>query len=170
MKKLTKKGFTLTELLVAMAIFSILMVFVLSITDPVSKIFKNASVAEKTYSYANNIQLYLQTHLEYAEDVVVATGDRIDALGDGDGSVSNAEIYDLVEKFRQNHFQYTVMYDDDPAITNEDDRVKWLHGNIHVLRMCNTGSDRGQIMHSIYEFVSNQPVNTALSQPVEQHW
>ena len=163
MKKLTKKGFTLTELLVAMAIFSILMVFVLSITDPVSKIFKNTSVAEKTYSYANNIQLYLQTHLEYAEDVVVATGDRIDTLGNGDGAVGADEIYDLVEKFRQNHFQYTVMYDD--SIANEDERVRWLEGQIHVLRLCNTGSDRGQIMHSIYNFVSDQPTDSAPAQP-----
>lgn len=155
MKKLTRKGFTLTELIVAMAIFSILMVFVLSIADPVSKIFKNASVAEKTYSYANNIQLYLQTHLEYAEDVVVATGDRIDTLGNKNGSVDSSEIYDLVEKFRQNHFQYTVMRADDV------DETRWLSGQIHTLRLCNTGTDRGQIMHGIYRFDSNKPIDAA---------
>ena len=82
MKKMTRKGFTLVELLVVMAIFSILLVGVMAIIKPVSTLFRNTSISEKTYAYANNIQVYLQGKLEYSEDIVVATSDKMDANGD----------------------------------------------------------------------------------------
>ena len=50
MNRKVKKGFTLVELIVVMAIFSILMVGVMAITKPVSAIFRNTSISEKTYS------------------------------------------------------------------------------------------------------------------------
>ena len=50
MKKMTRKGFTLVELLVVMAIFSILLVGVMAIIKPVSTLFRNTSISEKTYA------------------------------------------------------------------------------------------------------------------------
>ena len=101
MKKMVKKGFTLVELIVVMAIFSIIMVVVMSLIDPVSKIYKNTAVAEKTYANANSIQTYLQTHLEYVESVVVATSNNI---GNKDGTVTSDEIRELVEDYGKQHF------------------------------------------------------------------
>ena len=49
MKKSIKKGFTLVELIVVMAIFSILMVGVMSLITPVSNMFKSTAISEKTY-------------------------------------------------------------------------------------------------------------------------
>lgn len=157
MKKMVKKGFTLVELIVVMAIFSIIMVVVMSLIDPVSKIYKNTAVAEKTYANANSIQTYLQTHLEYVESVVVATSNNI---GNKDGTVTSDEIQELVEDYGKQHFDYIVT-----ANSLSDDNLFdyggecWVDGHVHVLRCVNSGPDRGQIMHSDYEFTSNNASN-----------
>ena len=153
MKKNVKKGFTLAELIVVMAIFSIVMVAVMSLIDPVSKIYKNAAVSEKTYANANSIQTYLQTNLEYAEAVLVATSDNI---GDGAGGVTSDEIQAIVEDFGKRHYDFVVTgTSKSPTQLNEFGNECWVNGNIHVIRCVNSGDDRGQIMHSVYPFVSN---------------
>ena len=144
-----KKGFTLVELIVVMAVFSIIMVAVMSLIDPVSKIYRNTAVAEKTYANANSIQTYLQANLEYAESMVVATSDNI---GNHDGNITSDEMNTLIEEYGKSHFNYIV------AATSETD-VYYVTGNIHVLRLINNGPNRGQILHSIYPFVSNNTSN-----------
>jgi prepilin-type N-terminal cleavage/methylation domain-containing protein len=49
MKKSVLKGFTLVELMVVMAIFSVLMAAALALTTPVSRMYKYTALAEKTY-------------------------------------------------------------------------------------------------------------------------
>jgi len=66
-----KKGFTLIELIIVMAIFSILLLATMALTRPVSRMFSKTSLQEKTYSYANNIQEYLQGALEYSDSLYV---------------------------------------------------------------------------------------------------
>ena len=73
LRRKAHKGFTLIELIIVMAIFSILLMAVISIAQPVSKIFRHADSSEKAYSYSNNIQIYLQNQLEYADNVVIYT-------------------------------------------------------------------------------------------------
>ncbi|MBR5682465.1 MAG: type II secretion system protein [Ruminococcus sp.] len=161
MKRIIKKGFTLTELIVVMAIFSIIMVAVMSLIDPVSRIYKNTAVAERTYANANSIQTYLQTNLEYAEAVVVATSDNI---GDGTGDVDSSELQALVEEFGRTHYNYIVTARSKSS--SELDKlgdVCWVDGNIHVLRLVNSGDDRGQIMHSVYPFESNDSSNNGFT-------
>ncbi|MBP5431760.1 type II secretion system protein [Ruminococcus sp.] len=155
MKKTFKKGFTLTELIVVMAVFSILMVGVMSVIEPVSNIFKRQSVAEKTYSYAHNIQTYLQTHLQYAESIVVATDDMFKDVSDDKDFLDHPgkDIEEAVKVYAEKHFAYNVIH----AETGND--VRWMDGQIHVLRMVNSGDDRGQIKHSIYKFKSNTDEN-----------
>lgn len=154
MKKRIKKGFTLIELIVVMAIFSILMVAVMALTGPVQRLFQKTALSEKTYSYANNIQLYLQGKLEYVEDLDVCTSDMIDYNVSGD--VDDEDIAKLVEDFRYKHFKDTVGYD--------GSNVKYLKGNIHVLKLCNNpckdykGDEvkAGQILHRVYNFDSTK--------------
>ena len=159
MKKAFKKGFTLTELIVVMAVFSILMVGVMSVIDPVSNIFRRQSVAEKTYSYAHNIQTYLQTHLQYAESIVVATSDMFKEDPDDDTFQSHPgkDIKEAVEVYAKKHFEYNVIHQETGT------EVRWMDGRIHVLRMVNSGDDRGQIKHSIYKFKSNTEDNSGLT-------
>lgn len=158
MKKMIKKGFTLTELIVVMAIFSIIMLAVMSLIDPVSKIYRNTAVAERTYANANSIQTYLQTHLEYAESMVVATSSNIDALGTKDGNITPDELQTVLNDYGQSHFSY-IIAGTSKGSSGSDletlDKVCYVKGRIHVLRLINNGPNRGQILHSEYPFVTN---------------
>jgi prepilin-type N-terminal cleavage/methylation domain-containing protein len=159
MKKNIKKGFTLVELIVVMAIFSVLMVAVMALTGPVQRLFQKTAISEKTYSYANNIQLYLQGKLEYAEDVCVCTSDKIDF--DASGSVDDDDLAKLAEQFRKEHFENVVSYDGSKA--------NYMKGNIHILRLCNSDTKlksgeevpKGQIIHRTYGFTSNTALTSA---------
>lgn len=151
-----KKGFTLLELIIVMAIFSILMVGVMALIKPVSNMFKNSAISEKTYSYANNVQQYLQTKLEYAEDVYVGTSSKMGLTSDG--AANNEEIAKLVEKFRYTHFAEAVLTHDG------GNSIEYINGKIHVIRLVNSdGTDsngdpvrKGQITHRVYDFNSNK--------------
>ena len=160
MKKMVKKGFTLTELIVVVAVFSIIMVAVMSLIDPVSNIYKNTALSERTYSNANSIQTYVQTQLEYAESMVVATSNNI---GDGAGDVTSAELQELVEEYGRTHFNYIITGKGKAGAESELDSVCWTNGNIHVLRLVNSGDDRGQVMESAYPFRSNDDANNGFN-------
>lgn len=156
-----KKGFTLLELIIVMAIFSILMVGVMALIKPVSNMFKNTAISEKTYSYANNIQQYLQTKLEYAEDVYVGTSSNMGLTSDG--VANNEKIAQLVEDFRFKHFEETVLTHD------QGNTLEYINGKIHVVRLVNKdgtdshGNDvkKGQITHRVYDFNSKSDAKIA---------
>ncbi|MBR6967935.1 MAG: type II secretion system protein [Ruminococcus sp.] len=153
MKKIMKKGFTLVELIVVMAVFSLLLVGVMALTGPVSRMFSNTSLAEKTYSYANNIQIYLQGKLEYAEDIYVLTSDKINPTG----VVTDVQKDALAEQFRKDHFLNTV-------VSKTGSSTLPLHGKIHIYRLVNKDDGEfqaGQITHRMYEFDSASPITGA---------
>lgn len=74
MKK-SAKGFTLIELIIVLAIFSVIMVGALSLVDPVSKINSRAKTNENSYAYVDNIQNYLLDSLEFSDDLWLYQGD-----------------------------------------------------------------------------------------------
>ena len=148
-----RKGFTLLELIVVMAIFSILLVGVMAITKPVSKIFKNTSLSEKTYSYANNIQTYLQGRLEYSESLVVATSGNMDK--DSDDAITSTDLAQWAEDFRKSHYNNVVGYD--------GKKVTYMQGKIHILQLMNNDDgthQKGDILHRVYDFTSDTPIPT----------
>jgi prepilin-type N-terminal cleavage/methylation domain-containing protein len=164
-----RKGFTLIELLVVMAIFSILLLATMALTGPVSRMFSKTSLEEKTYSYANNIQEYLQGALEYSDSLYVYTSDKIDGsdivgydsnliLGaNNNGSVDPAEIAAIAEKYRKDHYDGVISYDGTKEVP--------VSGNIYVLRLVNSSSDpnhkQGQITKRVYSFADNIPIATS---------
>ena len=77
--KTMRKGFTLVELMVVMAIMGILLVAVMSMTTPVSRMFRRTSVSENVYSAGDNITNYLQRTLQYADNVWVFDGSEPEA-------------------------------------------------------------------------------------------
>lgn len=177
-KKAVKKGFTLVELIVVMAIFAILMAAVMTITDPISRMFKNTSVAEKTYSTSHNIQVYLQGALEYSDSLYVFTGDQIDQLnvtlngtdydiGNGNDQVDDEELAGIAEMFRDQHYDQIITYDG--AQPNPDHFTK---GTIYVLKLMNNATatfPQGQITRRGYDFVSsNKILSTAAPTEVAQ--
>ncbi|WP_019680172.1 type II secretion system protein [Ruminococcus flavefaciens] len=171
MNRKVKKGFTLVELIVVMAIFSILMVGVMAITKPVSAIFRNTSISEKTYSYANNIQTYLQGKLEYSENLIVATSSNMDR--DGDGDVDDADIAAWAEKYRVSHYQPTKNGTQMSAVGFNGHDVVYLKGKVHVLRLLNNDDTtlnlkRGEITHRVFDFDTNTPISTLAPYPAEK--
>ena len=168
MTKKVKKGFTLLELIVVMAIFSILMVGVMSLITPVSNMFKSAAISEKTYSYANNVQQYLQTKLEYAEDVCIGSETKMGLTEDG--AANDEKLAEYVEEFRIKHFKNVVKTEDG------GDHIDYVNGKIHVVRLVNkdgklnNGDDvkKGQITHRIYDFNSEESQTIKADTPVDE--
>lgn len=138
MKKNVKKGFTLVELVIVMAIMSILLVAVMSMTAPASRIFKRTSVGDNSYSIANNIENYLKRNLEYAENVW--TFDSRDAMA--------ANIPAAVREFKHSYYQNVCM------ATSEglDGHCAYVQGKIHVLHLSN---ETGMIDHTVYTFLNS---------------
>ena len=67
MKKL--KGFTLLELVIVMAIFSIIMYSAVQLLDPVSKFFVRSSNFENTTACIDNMRRCIEGNLKYADRV-----------------------------------------------------------------------------------------------------
>ena len=168
MKKSIKKGFTLVELIVVMGIFSILMVGVMSLIGPVSNMFKSTAISEKTYAYANNVQQYLQTKLEYSESVYIGSSAKMGLTNDG--VANNEKIAELVENFRYKHFADTI------TTTDGGDTLTYLNGKIHVIRMVNSDGTlsngdpvkKGQITHRVYDFNSKADAKIELDTVVDE--
>ena len=148
MKKL--KGFTLVELILVMAIFGLLMGGAISLIDPVSKIFQSANMSEKSYSYTNNIQTYLQGTLEYSDNMRAYTTNTMDT--DGDCTVEDQEILDLVEDYRLHYYNNVISYD---GVTKKEKPTK---GKIYVMHLKN--SDRGKITVRTFDFSSHAEMSS----------
>ena len=73
--KTTKKGFTLMELIIVLALFSVIMVLVMSFIDPASKLMNKTSTREKTAAYVDNINEYVDKSLRYASFVRIFESD-----------------------------------------------------------------------------------------------
>lgn len=156
MKKKILKGFTLIELIVVMAIFSILMAGALALVDPVSKINKTASDFEKTNAYVDNIQDYLQDSLRYAENVWVYQG-----------NMSDSDLKDEAEDFRNKYYNETIT-------TKDGSDVVYTKGNIRILTILNndmpdgsggiqndsngTPMCKGQILLNKFEYKSDSSI------------
>ncbi|WP_294410920.1 type II secretion system protein [uncultured Ruminococcus sp.] len=151
MKKSVLKGFTLVELLVVMAIFSVLMAAALALTTPVSRMYKNTALAEKTYSYSNNIQEYLQGTLEYADSLYILTEDNLGTYA--------SDMKSLAEDFRKDHY--------DKVVTSDDgEHVRGIRGKIYILRLLNEAATingvnvpAGQITLTEYWFDNEEEGN-----------
>lgn len=68
------KGFTLIELIIVMAIFSIIMFGAIRIMNPLNKIVKNASIQESSSASVDNIKHYVEDSIRYAECIDVYQG------------------------------------------------------------------------------------------------
>ncbi len=151
--KKSVKGFTLVELIVVLAIFGILMLGAISLVDPVTKIFKKISTTEKTYSYVNTIQNYLEDSLEYSENIWVYTSDTLET--DGVAGVSDIELRNAVESFRKAYYDDIVKYN--------GTTTSFVDGKIRVL--CLENSNGGRISLRVYDFASNQTMDIKYADP-----
>lgn len=71
MKKNRVKGFTLVELIIVMAIFSVIMFGALQLMTPAGKLFDRSYAAEDVSAAQSNIKKALETNLRYAQYISV---------------------------------------------------------------------------------------------------
>ena len=170
--KRTKKGFTLIELIIVLAIFSVIMVLVMSFIDPVSKIMKKSSTRERTASYVDNINEYLEKSLRYAQYVRVFEGDFCNNLsnnGDGTYNTFLSDYADVSTDAEAEKYAVMQFVDDyfDGAICSEYEMVgttkiyKPLTGKVHVLKLCNdkvfnSGDKPGTVYETVYDFTAGE--------------
>ncbi|HCR73059.1 MAG TPA: hypothetical protein DIW26_01220 [Ruminococcus sp.] len=75
MKNKTKlKGFTLVELIVVVAIFGLIMTAALSILQPIGDLFVSTSKYETARSSSDNVRLYIEENLKYADKFKTVIG------------------------------------------------------------------------------------------------
>lgn len=144
-KKRTLKGFTLLELIIVMALFSVIMMMIMSFVDPLSGIMKKTSVREKSAAYVDNISDYISKSMKYAKFVRVFDGGFCDT---SDTTVS-VEKKPAVEAFVNDFFDGVV-----------DSEYHNMTGKVHVLELDNNPVKSGKITETIYEFTAGDSVPT----------
>lgn len=147
--KTMKKGFTLVELMVVMAIMSILLVAVMSMTTPVSRIYKRTNVSENVYSAADNITNYLQRTLEYADNVWVFDSTEAEA----------ANLKDTALSFKNCYYKNVIK----GTGTNATD-CKFVSGKVHILKLSNSD---GKITDTVYTYSDSSSDYIVAGSPIE---
>lgn len=141
-KKRTLKGFTLLELIIVMALFSVIMMMVMSFIDPVSGIMKKTSVRERSAAYVDNISDYISKSMKYAKFVRVFDGDFCN--GSDPTSVSE---HDAVETFVNDFFDGVV----------DSGNLK-MTGTVRILTLSNDPADAGKVTEKTWDFVAGDSV------------
>ena len=157
MKRKVLKGFTLLELIIVMTVFSILMLGAMSLVGPVSRIHKHGNDFEKTYSYVDNIQNYLQNSLEYS-----------DALHLYQGSKTQTDLEQLAYSFKEIYYR-------DILAPKSETQIEYANVTIRVMTLLNQDTTignvtypKGQILMQDVTYKSNERAALALSTPQEQ--
>lgn len=124
----TQKGFTLIELIIVLAIFAIIMTLVMSYVDPVSKLMGRSSMREKTASYVDNIDEYVQKSLRYSSYVRIFESDFAETKSPYKPTSEETAVRDFVDDFY------------DGAVNNKGEKIT---GKVHVLKLCNESNVSG---------------------------
>ena len=149
-KKRTLKGFTLLELIIVMALFSVIMMMVMSLVDPVTGVMKKTSVRERSAAYVDNINDYVSKSLRYAKFVRVFDGELCDKLNTSTPVSKEEAVVTFVDDFFDN-----VVNDSYSPVT----------GKVHVLELNN---DDGGVYESIYKFKAGDSIPTVdMSDPTD---
>lgn len=132
------KGFTLVELIVVMAIFSIIMFGAIRVMDPLNKIVKHASTQEANSATVDNIKHYFEDSLRYAEHVEVYSGALVDDSGN---SIANDDTSTTDEETAV--LDFLKRYYEDMVTADEHGNVSKLSGKIRMLKINNDVDSNG---------------------------
>lgn len=139
-KKTTVKGFTLIELIIVLAIFSIIMTLVMSFIDPVSKLMTKTSTRERTAAYVDNIGEYVSKSIRPAQNLWIYEHGL-----NGD----NEET--LVKDFVNTYY--------DGAVALDGVNLVPLNLKVHVLKLINEDDGdlkAGRIYESVYDLEAGE--------------
>lgn len=93
-KRKAVHGFTLIELIIVMALFSLIMYSVVSLLDPVTKFFVRSSNFQDTTACVDNMKTSIEGNLKYANRVRVYSGFAPYKYDNATGSLTNGNTYD----------------------------------------------------------------------------
>lgn len=137
MKKKKLKGFTLVELVIVMAIFTILMAAVMALIDPVARMMKKATVQEANAAAVDNVKRYIEGNLKYANAIEAHIGaltdtmNPVDPLDISTDVAKNKAIETVAKNFAQQYY-----------INKCDDNNKPFQGKIRIMEIDNLNGGR----------------------------
>lgn len=106
------KAFTLIELVIVLALFSIVMFSVLQLLDPVSKFFVRSSNYETTTACIDNIKRAIEGNLKYADRVrVYSSFNALSGNIDEDGCPMTMATQQQVKEFWEYYFKDRELID-----------------------------------------------------------
>lgn len=161
-KRKTLKGFTLVELLIVLALFSIIMSLVISFIEPVTNMMSSTSIKERTAAYSDNINEYIENSLRYASNIYVYDGGLPDASPVIDDYCEyknpsevprpdNEELTAIMSLIYKNFDGAVYKYDyTDPADNTVKSKVVPVSGKVRVLKFLN--DEGGRVLESTYNF------------------
>ncbi len=114
------KGFTLIELIVVMAIFSVIMFGAMQLIQPVSNIFTTTYKQESVAASTDNIKRYIESNLRYAQYVRVT-----------DSAPSHADLV----KFVDDYYNGWVYYKDETT-------YDYISGDLYVMKIDNANGGK----------------------------
>lgn len=116
------KGFTLVELIIVIAVFSVIMFGALQLMDPIGRIFASSYRQESISASADNIKRYIESNIRYAEYVRIT-----------DTAPTHDDLVQFVDDYYNGKF-----YQEDASGT-----LKYANGDLYVMRIDNANG--GQI-------------------------
>lgn len=153
-EKKTLKGFTLVELVIVLAIFSVILALVMSFIDPVSNLMKNTSIRERTAAHTDNISEYVDNSLHYAKYLYVYEGGLFE-FGD---STQDASLQEVASDIIKNNL--------DGAVDKEKNPIK---GKVRIMKFNNaqdSNGHAGQISEGVWEFTCGDSTATPAVEPI----
>lgn len=147
MNKKKRKGFTLVELIVVMAIFSILLVGVMMLIDPIAKVMKRTNIQEANNAASDNMKRYFEGTLRYSDAIVVSIGDLKEYPAGG--SVQFIDTT-LTEEDRQK--KAVMNFLEDYYTDRADSSNNPLTGTVRVMKINNDNG--GKITESEFSFTA----------------
>lgn len=149
MKKKILKGFTLVEMVVVLALFSLIMFSVAQLLDPVSKYFVRSANFENTTACVDNIRRAIEGNLKYANRVRAYSG--FAAYDDSKPNEPSAQVLAHVRNF------YTdFMTTKDIMDVSHKRAVTDTAGVIYVLVFDNNDHKNYQNIETLHEYNDGQ--------------
>jgi len=184
MKKQKLKGFTLVELIIVMALFTLVMYSVTQLIDPVSKYFVRSSNYENTTACLDNMKRSIEGNLKYADRVRVY--EHFNPYADSYSSHDHATIKDMnyapsstlsmqVEAFYDEFFEerlfldssgtiYVLVFDNTQLISDTDLSNNYSNISDYTNDQLNSGK---MVM---YQFPFDSESGAGLGSPTITDW
>lgn len=143
MKKL--KGFTLVELIVVLAIFSMIMAAVLSILQPVSDAYASTANYEHARASSDNVRTYVEDSLRYADrmKILINASSLSEAEGEASAMISGFKNADGSDRIATGDTPVYIM-----ELNNNTDSENRM-GYVNVYQYTNGTSMTSSVFKSI---------------------